>query len=64
MIMVIYWNNETTSANLFDQFSYDNELSLHDRVLNLIRNEDPDTFTDQKFNNPKPAKHRNVAEEY
>ena len=50
----------TTSANLFDQFSYDNELSLHDRVLNLIRNEDPDTFTDQNFNNPKPANHRNV----
>ena len=47
----IHENNDTTSANLFYQYSDDNELSLHDRILNLIRNEDHDTFTDQKFNN-------------
>ena len=38
----IYESCDRVEENLFNQYSYDNSLSLHENVLRVIRNEDRD----------------------
>ena len=47
----IYESNEPEPLNLFNQHQYDDELNYRERILQILRNDDPDNLKERMLNN-------------
>ena len=59
----IYESCDRVEENLFNQYSYDNSLSLHESVLRVIQNEDHDNHELVNNNQRKRRRINNIDEE-
>ena len=59
----IYESFDCVEENLFNQYSYDNSLSLHESLLRVIQNEDCDNHEIINNNQRKRRRINNIDEE-